>query len=290
MKVSYIGIALLLMVIGCNDDFSDPSEAPRLSGFRDASVALPPSSSSTNNGQASASNSWNQPPNSSNERANTNNTPESDTEDDNNTSESSTENDGNDAEPEGSSSSNAPSSPQSQQGDSPDNGSSNGEPTSTDEDTEDDSENEQDMEPPVSNEPVGQDSNADMEQMPADNEQGDGLDNEPGDNLVGSIQDGIDASCVSAGCHATQNNLRSLEDIQALIGQNPYGSGTPYIVPGNKEASYLYNVLLPPNERNIGINGGQMPPPYRPISLRRTPLQLRTLRDDIGRWIDGLEP
>ena len=39
----------------------------------------------------------------------------------------------------------------------------------------------------------------------------------------------------------------------ALIDEHPYGSATPYIVPGNKEASYLYNVMLPPNQRLVPI-------------------------------------
>ena len=121
------------------------------------------------------------------------------------------------------------STPRPQQGDGPENDSNMGDPTSDEDDAEDDSENDENVESPVSNDSAEENSNANMEEMPADSD--------PENDLVGEIQEDIDASCVSAGCHATQNNLRSLEDVEALIGQNPYGSGTPYIVPEQSELS-----------------------------------------------------
>ena len=46
MKLTYV-YDRARFALGCNDDFSDPSEAPRFPGFRDASMAPPTSGPST---------------------------------------------------------------------------------------------------------------------------------------------------------------------------------------------------------------------------------------------------
>ena len=269
MKLGYLYVVALMITAGCNEDFADPSESPRLPGFRDASVIPPNPLSGEQDEQSPAAAQWGQPANSSNERAAA--TGSDDTQQ--NAANAPTGNDGGEIEA---------------------NGTSDSDRTQSDVNRANPIHRTWTRPTPTKIHQAAKSSSPSPDNPATPSTDSDN-DNEPNDeqqesDLVSEIQNDLDASCVSAGCHATQNNLRSMEDVESLIGELPYNSGTPYIVPGNKEGSYLYNVLLAPNERTVAVNGAQMPPPYRPASLRRSPLQLRTLRENIGRWIDGLEP
>ncbi|MEE2786387.1 MAG: hypothetical protein VX589_03545 [Myxococcota bacterium] len=105
------------------------------------------------------------------------------------------------------------------------------------------------------------------------------------DEALGSrVQGGLDRMCVDALCHARTSNLINLEDITQLIGQQARGSAAMYVAPGSKENSYVYNVMLPVNQRTVPINGTQMPPFRRNISQ----IDIARFRAELGEWIDGL--
>ena len=135
---------------------------------------------------------------------------------------------------------------------------------------------------------VTEDATQDEQLMREDNEQpaiDAELDPQAADQpMTQRIQRGLGRFCVDAFCHASTNNQTNLEDITRLIGQQARGSAALYVAPGEKEQSYLYNVMLPFNQRNIPTLGTRMPPARAGIA----PEDVEQFREELGAWIDSL--
>ena len=110
-------------------------------------------------------------------------------------------------------------------------------------------------------------------------------DSDMDDTFTQRIQRGLSGLCVEALCHASTNNLTNLENINQLIGVQARGTAALYIAPGSKEESYLYNVMLPANQRSVAVLGTQMPPRRAGI----TDVDIAQFRSELGLWIDNLE-
>ncbi|MEE2785997.1 MAG: hypothetical protein VX589_01575, partial [Myxococcota bacterium] len=137
---------------------------------------------------------------------------------------------------------------------------------------------------PASESETEQEPEPEQEQEPEPNERQ--FENIDDDNtFTERVQRGLSGLCVDALCHASTNNLTNLENITQLIGVQARGTAALYISPGSKEESYIYNVMLPANLRNMPVVGTQMPPQRAGV----TETDIAQFRTELGVWIDNLD-